>query len=477
MKKREKIKKPIFILNFLFLFSLIISLNNLSGLICEINDKNTCSINSGYPLMEISSNENAHGARINSNIYDNVLCCYFGLGDTTCNGLNKVVGLSSSKNAHSEIPEESNYVGNDICYENLECISLMNNCNSAYDIEMISLDSDTNAHIGEFNKYPIKICCKKPIQTVPIGYWTDNNKNAINKIEIIPDIDSVKMILKDTGLPSGTNVIFDIYEDDLFFDDHILTTNGLIESDGSASKEWTISQINLDDANENEPYHFYFEVKSNGLNIKSGILEVTTKSNQLIIIDFCSDYNDSLDCENDIYNVANYSAQFVDPSLICGLITQDALGCDVWTNCYCKWDYTGNYCYSYTEANQNCPTGPGPIEGVGICKRVEKSIGDNCDDGLLHYEIVATWSWDPSNIGMVSDPNSNDYLKYTDGLWYYDPTNQSGKCIDESLVRDCPKQINLPFFEINHLLISLLVLIIIYIILKNKKIILKKIKR
>ena len=137
-------------------------------------------------IMKMSSSTNAHGEIYSSSNYNIFLCgpvaneqtCdYYCSGNSqeceeisdknTCEALlcnwkarNKIIGLSSSTNAHAEGPSQYNY-DVDVCYGDLRCVSASEECPSIYPIEIISLSSSTNAHIGSFVDYPIKVCCKE----------------------------------------------------------------------------------------------------------------------------------------------------------------------------------------------------------------------------------------------------------------------------------------------------------------------------
>jgi len=50
-----------------------------------------------------------------------------------CDGNNKVLGLSSSTNAHAEIPELDNTdYPRDVCFNDLRCIDVVGTCNADY---------------------------------------------------------------------------------------------------------------------------------------------------------------------------------------------------------------------------------------------------------------------------------------------------------------------------------------------------------
>ncbi|MEJ2268133.1 MAG: hypothetical protein P8X70_03595, partial [Nanoarchaeota archaeon] len=88
------------------------------------------------------------------------------------------IGLSSETNAHAEIPQEQNYENNNVCYEGLNCRSLSGSCNEDYPIEVLSIASNTNSHIGTFDTYPTKICCIKIECLAGVNYCRDYSLDA-----------------------------------------------------------------------------------------------------------------------------------------------------------------------------------------------------------------------------------------------------------------------------------------------------------
>ncbi len=123
---------------------------------CEIISADAPDIDSNKIVMRLSSMTNAHGELVSEGNYDYILYCDFS-GSLTCDGQNKIIGLSSNSNAHAEIPDGTTY-SFDVCYSDLSCRS-SSSCNSN-EISMFSLSSNSNAHIGGINDYDIKICCQ-----------------------------------------------------------------------------------------------------------------------------------------------------------------------------------------------------------------------------------------------------------------------------------------------------------------------------
>ena len=135
------------------LFLMILFLGFVSAASCSI--QSSCNI--ANTVMKLSDTLNVHGSLYNQGSYTQYLCCDF-TGTHTCDGTNKILGLSVDTNAHAEIPSLTNY-GTNVCFGDLECNSGSGSCPSGYNIPMLSLSPNTNAHLGSFDTYSTKICC------------------------------------------------------------------------------------------------------------------------------------------------------------------------------------------------------------------------------------------------------------------------------------------------------------------------------
>ncbi|MFH1607837.1 MAG: hypothetical protein ABIA78_01765 [archaeon] len=382
-----KQKKRGMFLSFLFLIILLIGFVSADN--CSITTRASCS---DYTIMGLSALTNAHGELSSQSNYNYVLCCDFGNGVTNCDGANKIIGLSDVTNAHAEIPSLNNY-DSDVCYSNLACASNSGSCLPGYDIQMLSLSDDTNAHIGEFGDYPVKICCGSvcvpdctgkecgsdgcagtcppgcvPPETCDINgicisqqvnaYWASANNPiiAIAEIEVIPESTQVSLILRDVGLPENTPVSFEIYENDFFIDDDIRVGSdaitGVVNSQGDAIEKWTITQEDLDKTFDLE--EFYFIVNGQ----VSGDLAMILSGGSCVNINSCLDYTEQETCEQDICVVADDSVNINNPDITCG----DGYICECWWNIsegICSPKFTGI---------------PGPSCGNGVI-----NPGETCD--------------------------------------------------------------------------------------------------
>ncbi len=340
---------------------------------------------------------------------------------TTCTASGYVVmGLSSTTNAHGEIPTGATY-STDVCYSDLDCISTSLNCGATgYNLSIFSLSNYTNAHIGGINDYSVKICCNSASFVVSSGdvYWSNDSVNTISTLNVITGKTKVELILKNSGLSQGTIVSFKIYKNKLFLDTFIRTINATVDVNGNAIAEWTIT---LEDLQKtlNDYTEFYVDVNNKLSSYLSlNVLKISECQNVVL----CSDYKSSTSCGNDNCQIAvNNIPNNVDCS-------NPAI------NCYCSWNTQCDSEFKLTDTETNAT--------IGTCTYVE-STTDDCSDGFLSYSWVSTWT------GAQKDK----------------PT----ECVDGSRVVECPALIQLPFFGIYNLIASTLLIVIIYFIIFKRK--------
>ncbi len=150
----------VFVLIFAFV---IFSISLVSSTSCTV----TTSCNSpNHIVMKLSSLNNAHGELYSGTNYNNYYLCCSGMSYVpthNCDGSNTVLKLSYNTNAHAEVPYGSVYSNlYRACLGELSCTYVTaSSCpvNIPPYIPMLSLSSTTNAHLGNFSTYPVKICC------------------------------------------------------------------------------------------------------------------------------------------------------------------------------------------------------------------------------------------------------------------------------------------------------------------------------
>jgi cysteine-rich repeat protein len=159
-------------ISFVFIIAFVIfSISLISADHCEIQ-QGGCSDPTPYQVMRLSDDVNAHGELLSQAQYisDWYLCCSFD-GTNNCENGNKIVGLSSSTNAHAQIPSLNSYTSN-VCYSNLLCQSFTQDppCPLEYPIFTLYLTGNTNAHLAGSEEitppttpptgYGVIICCQ-----------------------------------------------------------------------------------------------------------------------------------------------------------------------------------------------------------------------------------------------------------------------------------------------------------------------------
>lgn len=160
---------------------------------CNIK-QNSCD--SGYnAFLRLYRPTNSHIAEVGTTNYKYLLCCNF----PNASGNGVLIRASSSDNAHAEIPSGTAY-STLISYANLSCIDAPA-CSSGHPIKVLSLAAKTNSHVGEFDEYPVKICCSysAPAALPDEPYWADMNGVPISEAS---SGNMVQMIAP--GVNSGT---------------------------------------------------------------------------------------------------------------------------------------------------------------------------------------------------------------------------------------------------------------------------------
>jgi len=178
-----------------FLFVIVMFLGFVSAVTsgtCDIVPIIDCDdpVEEGHAVMGVYAQTNSHAEIITQTNYLNVLCCNLGSSDTMCSDLdsdgdidNKILGLSEIKNAHLEVPTATNY-DNDVCYGGVTSCTWKDNvaCSGSFPIPVASLSGQTgtNAHVGQFNDYSIKICCSQEIPPPTQTFCGDNSVQTPN---------------------------------------------------------------------------------------------------------------------------------------------------------------------------------------------------------------------------------------------------------------------------------------------------------
>ena len=425
-KKNEKNNlKSLFILMG-FVAVILLSLNIISAYACVITT--SCS-SPNHVVMRLSETGNAHGELASQSNYNNVLCCDFGNGDTSCNAENKVLGLSSPTNAHAERPENSNYA-NPVCYNSLDNCSAVDSTTplDSNDVNVIWLSDLTNAHLGgSSSPYTKKVICdvnvtttapqvcgnniiespetcddgnlndgdgcsstcqNETISSTPNAYWSNS--------PIGSEVSSITIQLEESVFLKGRNLsdyndldlFLMIYERDapiLGNPDDLIKQDTVLPSGGNIDVSWQINQTYLDltgESQEGGPDNFdefYFELIYYDPIADQDVLVAT--SNDLILsidrvaigecdfISFCDDYDTQSSCNVDACSVGEDSAPSEWPN-------GDPIDCsDPNTDCGCGWNSTVE--------PEICESNVTIFNEGNVCGDGEVGPGEQCDDGDL----------------------------------------------------------------------------------------------
>ena len=158
--------------NFIAIFSFVLFLVTPSlvyaALTCTV--KTSCSGSGEVPIFRMSDTNNAHAGTVTGSSYPYIVCCsgVDGLGNSCSGYYSRVLRLSSSDNAHVEHKDNTNY-GTIVCISGpasgVDCTYSLTSCPSGY-VGLASVSSTdtyfTNAHVGDYNAYSNKVCCKVP---------------------------------------------------------------------------------------------------------------------------------------------------------------------------------------------------------------------------------------------------------------------------------------------------------------------------
>ncbi|NQV08706.1 hypothetical protein HQ529_02535 [Candidatus Woesearchaeota archaeon] len=358
---------------------------------------------------------------------------------------------------------------------------------------MLSLSDYGNAHIGLLDTYSLKICCEADFQggtfcgdrsvqndppndndleeecdfsdyCIMVGdekctcwagyeseyddiedlwyckaieggtiYWSEDYIGMLQLPEknIIVGETTIYLIKSDIDPDlDGTQVEFEIYEDDWFGDDNIRTGSNALSAtfvNGKAIANWTISIEDIENSKptiiEGDLFEFYFEVDGD----TSAILDINITAMPSCDTKLrCMDYNEA-QCGLDACQIASDSLESIDCD-------------DPDINCYCEFDQTNNAC---------APAWG--IPGVGTCS-YEEITDDNCDDMFLTYSWISTWT-DLEDLDGVGEALCGE---------------------GGSSTIPCPAQIQLSFFNYYNAIVIIVLIALIYFLIGLNK---KKLKR
>ncbi len=421
--------------NFLLLFGMVLliiflNINSISAVSCWVeegtspgiaasncNNAQTDGI-SGSVLMYLSDSTNAHGATADNAVYDSVLCCTLGTtGSPSCTGNNKILGLSSSTNAHGERPENTGYTP-DVCYSYLSnSFASSSTQPGPNEVEVISLSSETNAHLGY--DYNLKIIA----EVSEIATQCDLTSAEWEYDEVMEGTD-VGAIVGGTGCGEEA-ISFEVFRGETScYEIGTECTNPpnvifATESD-SVTGTW-----NAGPYDDNE-YHFVATV--------DGLSETVTSDNLLVTENICDEITI---CAH--YTTKGESYCNPDPCGVAGANVPDEIDCDDSDrNCECIW-YEDECKDSYTIESEEPECLNDIIEGSEVCDGTDLD-GRTCLDFGFPEEDTLTCKSDCSGFRTNQcegyDCNNDDVLdvgkEACDGTQFSEnkETLTEFKCID-----------------------------------------------
>src|SRR3989339_714310 len=316
--------------------------------------------------------------------------------------------------------------------------------------------------------------CSSTCVLQPEAYFLDSNGLKITEAHIG---ETVKLVLNNTGILNGS-FSFEILEEDPAFDDEIRT--GINAIPGTFSNvgwgiiigEWTITEQDYSITEIGDYDDFYFKI--NGY--ESNRLEILVQD----VTPWCSNYETEVSCNDCDYIGCNAAENSVNEKVFeafpeiwndtrCGdEIAGPDPSCSYLMLCKCIWNSSTNKCdYTWDSSpGLDCDT---DSPTVGSCKYSESTV-DNCNDGFLEYSWSTTWAWGADNgYATYSNGPSDEITDYVleNGLYYYDPFKLSERCIGGSNIIPCPAKIQLPFFGVYNLIITISLIAGIYFVLRR----------
>jgi len=346
--KKHMSKKILILFGSLFLTILLLNIVSAADICWVETNSATCVNNNGKVVMSLSDTTNAHGALAGQGTFAPVLCCNFGEGDTSCTADNKIIGLSSSTNAHAEAPDlvSPNY-NIDVCYDSLkDCRETTDSCSVAMnEIAVLYISDTTNAHIEGAGlspqNYNTKICCvvdKPSLCDLTTAEW--------QYAEVMEET-NVEAIVNGTDCNEGEEISFEVFRRKAGTDESCNSIDGcenplnMVFAAGSSgvTGTWTAGPVH------DNQYYFVAKVVANpDETVPSSapdLLVTELPPGYCELIAICHQYETEGYCNPDPCEVAEAS---VPSNVDCN---DPEINCEcVWENNECKtgWEGSGGYC-------------------------------------------------------------------------------------------------------------------------------------
>ncbi len=373
-----------------FLFLIIMGLVMFTP---EVSAQNTCS-NSSQIILKLSNLSNAHGEWWDGTNYLQEVCydsifgvTYGGTNPHDCTGTNNVVDLSGITNAHGEATDQGNYA-TDVCYGDLSCVQRTGACQGNEQL-VLSLSSETNAHLAGDDSYPVNICCSIGVSacTLTDSSWSVSETVEGTSVDLTVEGnncngETVSLEIGETDCLIGTCDYGDLDTEDT---DELSVSNVSGSFSGTqAVISWTSEWVKDDNnglfGDDDPEYVFQTTLDSNPSMIidNSGELKVTPLPPRYCLsVNICEDYYTGLglvaedSCNADLCDVAEFSVES---------INADSSFCeDGDISCLCEWNLLTVSCDSTWSGNSTGLCGNDVLDNGEVCDGTNLA-GFSCSD-------------------------------------------------------------------------------------------------
>ena len=267
------------------------------------------------------------------------------------------------------------------------------------------------------------------------------------------------MVLKNSGLSSGSESSLKIYKKGIFGETQLASIKSNIDSDGNLETSWNVEQKNIAGV-RNDPSNIYFDA----LDPLGNKIAQSNSLTMMLNITSC----------DEVYACGSYTTKDACMIDLCSVSVQSAgnVACETgknckgsWTRCSCMWDDSSQKCLS-SFFEESCS---GVVSRIGVCS-ISGGSNDSCSDtGFVKYSFGSAWIWD--SINAFNESSGSDYVLGKDGKWHYDPLKKSEVCEENSGTKEiqCIGKVMLNFFSWYIFAIAVIVIAAIYILIAKRK--------
>jgi hypothetical protein len=307
-------------------------------------------------------------------------------------------------------------------------------------------------------------------------YWEDAEGTPLGEGTSKPNFTvststttNIFMLSRDPRIPEGTNVTFEIWEDDAWpYSDNYIKTVYATFTGGKATGVWSVDTAFVD-TKTGDYDDFYFkaitsslEKTSNDLKLIKHISDPDCEEEEVSV---CEQYDTEEECEFDDCSVTSFGDICIEE--ITRVISTNPY-CYYYRNCFCGWNSTTNECRPFSEEKLNDAC-QGTIEQpitLGFCNIVQSGDMGTCeDDGFLSYSWTATWDWKSNVYNSAEEvPGTPEERTpvYDVGKWHY-PSILKTSCVSGGpKMIACPTSVALSGFGILQLVVALIIIALIY---------------